>query len=255
MSLIEIAVIMFLSILLLIIVSALFRLNTPRKISLEGIEDPKAAEAYDRINRMPPFKLIRRSFVKKLKKYAVKEAITDIGCGPGYLLQVIGKEMPENILVGVVISEEMVKRAKANLTAMGYGERIEFKQGSADHLPFGDGTQDFIVSTLSLHHWDEPQSAFKEIYRVLKPGGQMLIYDLRRDARRLFFYLVWFAQNIALRFMGVEAIRKINEPMGSLLASYTKKEIEEMMKKTSFNDYKVEGKLGWMYLYAKKQET
>jgi ubiquinone/menaquinone biosynthesis C-methylase UbiE len=149
----------------------------------------------------------------------------------------------------------MVEKAKANFASMGYGERIKFKQGSAEHLPFGDGTQDFIVSTLSLHHWDEPQAAFKEIYRVLKPGGQMLIYDLRRDTRRLFFYLIWFAQNIALRIMGVEAITKINEPMGSLLASYTKKEIEEIMKKTLFNDYKVEGKFGWMYLYGKKRKT
>lgn len=252
MSPIEIVVIAVLSFLLLIIVSGLFRLKTPRRVSLEGIEDPKAAEAYDRISRMPQFKLIRRGFVKKLKKYHVKGTITDIGCGPGYLLQAIAKEMPENALVGVDISKEMVEKAKANFASIGYGEKIEFKQGSADHLPFGDGTQDLIVSTLSLHHWDEPQLAFKEIYRVLKPGGQMLIYDLRRDARRLFFYLVWFAQNIALRIMGVEAIRKINEPMGSLLASYTKKEIEEMMKKTPFSDFKVEGKLGWMYLYGKK---
>jgi ubiquinone/menaquinone biosynthesis C-methylase UbiE len=252
MNLIEIAAIAFLSVLLLIIASGFFRLNTPRKTSLEGIEDPKAAEAYDRISRMPQFKLIRRGFVKKLKKYATKEAITDIGCGPGYLLQAIAKEMPENTLAGVDISEEMVEKAKANFASMGYGERIEFKQGSAGHLPFGDGTQEFIISTLSLHHWNEPQAAFSEIYRVLKPSGQMLIYDLRRDARRLFFYLIWFAQNIALRIMGVEAITKINEPTGSLLASYTKKEIEEIMKKTLFNNYKVEGKLGWMYLYGKK---
>jgi ubiquinone/menaquinone biosynthesis C-methylase UbiE len=252
MSLIDIVVIIFLLFLLLILVSGLFRLNTPRKASMEGIEDPKAAEAYDHISRMPQFKLIRRSFVKKLKKYGVKETITDIGCGPGYLLQVVAKELPENTLVGVDISKEMVERAKTNLTSMGYGERIEFKQGSVDHLPFRDCTQSFIISTLSLHHWDEPQAAFKEIYRVLKPGGQMLIYDLRRDARRLFFYLVWFAQNIALRIIGAAVLTKINEPMGSLLASYTKKEIEEMMKKTPFNDYKVEGKLGWIYLYGKK---
>ena len=255
MNLIEIAVIAFLSVLLLIIVSGLFRLNTPRKTSLEGIEDPKAAEAYDRISRMPQFKLIRRGFVKKLKKYDVKETITDIGCGPGYLLQAIAKEMPENALVGVDISKEMVEKAKANFASMGYGERIEFKQGSADHLPFDDHTQDFIISTLSLHHWNDPQAAFKEIYRVLKPGGQMLIYDLRRDARRLFFYLVWFAQNVALKIMNVSAITKINEPMGSLLSSYTKEEIEEMMKKTCFNDYKIEGKFGWIYLHGKKEET
>lgn len=252
MSLIETVAIVFFSFLLTILVSSLFRLNIPRHASIQGIEDPKAAEAYDRISRMPQFKLIRRNFVKILKKYAIKKSITDIGCGPGYLLQVIAKELPESTLVGVDISEEMVERAKANFMSMGYAERIEFKHGSADHLPFGDGTQDFIISTLSLHHWDEPQAVFKEIYRVLKPDGQMLIYDLRRDARRLFFYLIWFAQNIALRFMGVAAIREINEPMGSLLASYTKKEIEEMMKKTPFNDYKVQGKLGWIYLYGKK---
>jgi ubiquinone/menaquinone biosynthesis C-methylase UbiE len=255
MNLIETAAIVALSFLLLIIVSGLFRLNTPRKVNVEGIEDPETAEAYDRINRMPQFKLIRRGFVKKLKKYGVKETITDIGCGPGYLLQVITKEMPENALIGVDISKEMVEKAKANFVSMGYGERIEFKQGSADHLPFDDDTQDFIISTLSLHHWNDPQAAFKEIHRVLKPGGQMLIYDLRRDARRLFFYLVWFAQNLALRIMNVSAITKINEPMGSLLASYTKEEIEEIMKKTCFNDYKIGGKFGWIYLYGKKGET
>jgi ubiquinone/menaquinone biosynthesis C-methylase UbiE len=108
---------------------------------------------------------------------------------------------------------------------------------------------------LSLHHWDEPQAAFKEIYRVLKPGGQILIYDLRRDARMLFFYLIWFAQHIALRFIDAATIRKMNEPMGSLLASYTKQEAEEMMKRTPFEDYKVEGKLIWMYIYGKKRET
>ena len=256
MGLIEIAVSFFLLLLVLIIlVSGMFRLKTPRTASLEGIEDPKAAEAYDRISRTPPFKLIRRGFVKKLKSYDVKGTIVDIGCGPGYLLQAVAKELSENFLVGVDVSREMVEKAKANFESMGYGERVGFKQGSADHLPFEDGTQDFIISSLSLHHWGEPQAAFKEIYRVLKPGGQILIYDLRRDARRLFFYFVWFAQNIALRFMDAATIRKMNEPMGSLLASYTKQEAEEMMKRTLFKEYKVEGKLGWMYIYGKKRET
>jgi ubiquinone/menaquinone biosynthesis C-methylase UbiE len=256
MGLIEIAVSFLLLLLILIIlVSGMFRLKTSRKASLEGIEDPKAAEAYDRISRTPPFKLIRRGVVKKLKSYDVKGTIVDIGCGPGYLLQAVAKELSENFLVGVDISREMVEKAKANFESMGYGERVEFKQGSADHLPFEDGTQDFIISSLSLHHWDEPQAVFKEIYRVLKPGGQILIYDLRRDARMLFFYLIWFAQHIALRFIDAATIRKMNEPMGSLLASYTKQEAEEMMKRTPFEDYKVEGKLIWMYIYGKKRET
>ncbi|HCW09111.1 MAG TPA: hypothetical protein DGG95_17270 [Cytophagales bacterium] len=255
MNLIEVLIIVFCLIVLIILVSSMFRLNMPRRVNLEGIEDPKTAEAYDRISRMPQFKLIRRSFVKKLKKYCTKETITDIGCGPGYLLQSVSKEFPENKLVGVDISKEMVEKAKANFASMGYGERIEFRQGAADYLPFDDSTQDFIVSTFSLHHWADPEASFKEIFRILKPGGQMLIFDFRRDAQRLLFYLIWFAQNVALRIMGITAIRKINEPMGSLLASYTKKEIGELIKKTPFKDYQIEGKLGWIYLYGKKAEN
>lgn len=242
-------------ILLVITVVGSFRLKIPRRISFQGIEDPQAAEAYDRISRMPQFGLIRRSFVKKLKKYAVEGTIIDVGCGPGYLLQVIAKEIPKSRLIGIDISREMIERARANFNLIGYEGRIEFKQGSASDLPFDDSTQDFVVSTGSLHHWADPQSAFNEIYRVLRPGGQMLILDLRRDARRWLLWLLWFAQNIALRIIGAGALRKINEPMGSLLASYTNQEIEEMMLKTPFDDFKIEGKLGWIYIWGKKKDT
>ncbi len=242
----------FCSVLFLTVFLGSFRLKIPRKVSTEGIEDPRAAEAYDRISRMPQFGLIRRSFVKKLKMHAVEGSITDVGCGPGYLLLVMAKDLPGHKLVGVDISKEMVERAMANFNSMGLGERVEFKLGSADHLPFDDDTQDFIVSTLSLHHWADPQSAFNEIYRVLKPGGQMLILDLRRDARLLFFWFMWFVQNVGLRVIGADVMRKINEPKGSLIASYTSQEIEEMMSKTRFKEYKIEGKLGWIYLWGKK---
>ncbi len=253
MNLIELMVLALGVVLLLIIVAGSFRLKIPRRVSLQGIEDPKAADAYDRISRMPQFGLIRRSFVKKLKKYAGEGIIADVGCGPGYLLQVIAKEYPSNRLVGVDISTEMVERARANLVSMGYGGRVEFRQGSADNLPFDDGTQDFVVSTLSLHHWADPQSSFDEIYRVLKPGGQMLILDIRRDARRIFSWFMCFAQNVALRLIGGGALRRINEPMGSLLASYTLAEVEGMLAKTSFSDFKIEGKLGWIYIWGEKR--
>jgi ubiquinone/menaquinone biosynthesis C-methylase UbiE len=255
MNLIWLVVLVLGAFLLLMIVLGLFRLKIPRRVSLQGIEDPRAAEAYDRVSRMPQFGLIRRSFVKKLKKHAGQGTIIDVGCGPGYLLQAIAKEFPNNNLVGVDISKEMVERARVNLDSTGQGGRTEFKQGSADKLPFNDDTQDFVVSTLSLHHWADPQASFNEIHRVLKPGGQMLILDLRRDARRIFSWLIWFAQNIALRLIDQDALRKINEPTGSLLASYTLAEAEEMMMKTSFSHFKIDGKPGWMYIWAEKSRN
>jgi len=228
------------------------RLKIPRKVSFQGIDDSKAAEEYDRMSRTPQFKLIRRNFVKKLKKYNVEGTIVDVGCGPGYLLELIAKEYPAITLVGVDISKEMTERAKTNLESLGLRERAEFKQGPADHLPFEDRTQDFVVSTFSLHHWSDPKLAFNEIHRVLKPGGQMLTLDLRRDARQMFLWLMWFAQNVAFRIIGLNALRRINEPIGSLLASYTLQEIIEMMSKSDFSNWQIEAKLGWIYLYGKK---
>ena len=255
MNLVELIVLGFGVVLLLIVVASSLRLRIPRQVSLQGIEDPETAEAYDRMSRMPQFGLIRRSFVKELKKYAGEGTITDVGCGPGYLLQVMAEEFPNIRLIGVDISTEMVERARVNLGSKGYGERVEFKEGSADNLPFDDGTQDFVVSTLSLHHWADPQHSFDEIYRVLKPGGQMLILDIRRDARRIFSWFMWFAQNVALRLIGGGALRRINEPMGSLLASYTLAEVEGMIAKTFFSDFKVDGKLGWMYIWGEKKRA
>jgi ubiquinone/menaquinone biosynthesis C-methylase UbiE len=254
-SLIWVVVLALGAVLLLIIVAGSPRLKVPRRVSLQGIEDPSAAEAYDRMSRTPQFKLIRRSFVNKLKKHAGQGTIADVGCGPGYLLQAIAKEFPNNRLVGVDISKEMINRAKTNIASTGQGEKTEFKQGSADNLPFNDDTIDFVVSTFSLHHWADPQASFDEIYRVLRPGGQMLILDLRRDARRMFSWLMWFAQNVALRLIGQGALRRINEPTGSLLASYTFKEAEAMMTKTSFSSFNIEGKLGWMYIWAEKSQA
>lgn len=252
MNPVELVILAFSLVLLLVMIVGSLRLKTLRRVSLGGIEDAEAIEAYDRVNKMPQFALIRRVFIRELKKQPLGQTITDIGCGPGYLLQAIAQELPEKELTGVDISKEMIGRARTNFRSMGSGGRVEFRQGSAENLPFDDDTQDFIVSTFSLHHWADPQHAFSEIYRVLKPGGQMLIFDLRRDARRMFLWLMWFAQNIALRIIGADVLRKINEPMGSLFASYTVAELKQIMSKTSFSNHKIKGKLGWMYLWAEK---
>jgi ubiquinone/menaquinone biosynthesis C-methylase UbiE len=228
------------------------RLNIPRKVSFEGIEDPAVAEAYDRISRMPQFKMIRRAFVRELKKHNPKGSIVDIGCGPGYLLADIGSMLPDNRLVGVDISREMVEKARANLALKGMVGRAEFRIGEAAGLPFKSASQDFLVSTLSLHHWSDPAKALEEFHRVLKPGGEALIMDLRRDSRRVFYWLMLFAKNVALRAFGLGAITEIDEPLGSLLASYTVHELEAIIEGAPFVVHEVDGRLGWMYLRCRK---
>lgn len=228
------------------------RVTLARKVSFEGVEDPEVVKAYDRISRMPQFGVLRRMFVSELKKHSPAGTLVDVGCGPGYLIAKTAKEMPDLHIIGVDVSNEMVAAAARNLASLGFSERVEFRRGDSLRLPFEDDSVDNVVSTLSLHHWANPKGAFLEIYRVLKPDGQLLLEDFRRDPRRLFYWLIAFATTVAPSFLHTQALRRINEPMNSLLASYTPSELESLMSETPFAKRSIKGGMGWQFLWSQK---
>lgn len=249
----EIFLTIFLSILFIILAWGFIRLNIPRKVSLTAINQDAVVQEYDRINRWPQFKLIRTYIVKKIKKYSIKDSLTDIGCGPGYLLYKIAIELPHLHLTGVDLSQEMLNKAQTKFNTPKLKSKATFKQGSVEQLPFEDQTQHFIISTGALHHFNDPHQALEEIYRVLAPQGQLLLFDLRRDSRRIFLWLLWVAQNLFFRLIGIYALRSINEPIGSLQASYTLAEIQKIISQTKFEQWNIQGKTAWIYVWAKKQ--
>jgi ubiquinone/menaquinone biosynthesis C-methylase UbiE len=81
---------------------------------------------------------------------------------------------------GLDISESFVRIARANACAAGVS--IDFQQGNAAAMPFADQSFDFAVSQAAFKNFSDPLGALDELYRVLAPGGQASIYDLRKDA-------------------------------------------------------------------------
>jgi ubiquinone/menaquinone biosynthesis C-methylase UbiE len=227
----------------------LIKIRPGRKPSLEGIEDVRAAQAYDRISKWPQFRVLRRLIVRQLRRHKPIGILADIGCGPGLLTTLIAQKFPRLKVIGLDTAQEMIKTASANAMSLGFEGRVEFREGNIQSLPLPDQTLDFAVSSLSLHHWSEPERGLAEIHRALKPGGQLLLIDMRRDSRLFFYLLMIFATSIVMP----AAMRKINEPLGSVLASYTPLEVKEFFARSPFKEYNVHGGPAWMIIWGRKE--
>jgi ubiquinone/menaquinone biosynthesis C-methylase UbiE len=104
--------------------------------------------------------------------------VLDVGTGPGVLLAELARSRPDVELVGVDLSPDMAALAAWHLAP--YGHRARALVGDVAALPLSGRSVDIVVSSLSMHHWADLDSAVTELARVLRPGGAVRIYDVWR---------------------------------------------------------------------------
>jgi ArsR family transcriptional regulator len=102
--------------------------------------------------------------------------VADIGCGEGYLTLEAARWA--RTVVGIDRSDEVLERAKALATRRRVAN-VEWKKGDLSRLPLRDESVDVALLSQSLHHASDPERAIAETMRVLRPGGRLLILDLR----------------------------------------------------------------------------
>jgi len=157
--------------------------------------------------------------------------ILDIGTGPGKLPIMMAGRNHMWYLVGLDLSDDMVKIASASARKEGL-TNVEFKQGSADALPFKDREFDLVISTLSFHHWKKPEFALDEIYRVLREGGEAWIYDISRDIDPALF--ARFKRRYGFLRAWVFRLHAYTEPF------YTIAQVEELAAESRFKKHGIQ---------------
>ncbi len=144
--------------------------------------------------------------------------ILEIGPGPGYVGLELAKQVNPRTLTGCEISPAMIRIAEKN--ARDYGIAARYVQGNGMNMPLPDVSFDCVISNGSMHEWENPVEVFNEIYRVLRPGGRYCITDMRRDIGFLKRYMIYFSTKPKEIRPGF---------LSSLNASYTQKEIQELL--------------------------
>lgn len=107
----------------------------------------------------------------------------DVGCASGFMISQIQKEYPVAKYFGVDIYDKAIQYAQKN-----YPE-IRFKTASSDKLPFKNNLFDLVLCFETIEHVENPVLTLKEIKRVLKKRGSLI---LAMDSGSMLFRLIWF---------------------------------------------------------------
>ena len=171
-------------------------------MSLERILEPEImdsesdAMAYEIMNHAGP----NAAFVARLLDLGANGAMLDLGTGPGHIPFLVCEAIPESTVLGVDLSPSMLELAEQKLRETELSERLEFRLADAKNLPFKDHQFDAVWSNTILHHIPDPNPFLREAWRVLRPGGVLLIRDLYRpdSAAELDFLVATYASHEAL---------------------------------------------------------
>ena len=119
----------------------------------------------------------------------------DIGAGPGGIPLKIARRCPNLRVIGVDRSANMIRTAQRAAAEQGLAERAWFFCADANQLCFPAARFDLVLSNSLLHHLQHPLRALEEMARVAKPGGVVLLRDLRRPSRLAFpWHVRWYGR-------------------------------------------------------------
>jgi len=163
--------------------------------------------------------------------------ILDLGTGPGYLPVEIVRRAPNINITGVDLSRKLIQAARVNAAKAGLSHQLSFQVGNSAGLHFDTASFDMVISTGMLHSLKNPAAVLKEIYRVLKKGGEAWIYDPANitayiDKRK------WKASlNFRERsFLWFFKLLGLHKP----IAAYTREQVIPMIEATDFESFEID---------------
>ena len=213
----------------------------PAKEKIESMFDSIAGD-YDKLNHIMSLdvdKSWRKRALKEIVDGSGQLEVLDLACGTGDFSITIAKASDEVKVSGVDLSEGMLAVMADKVERQGLGGRIFFEQGDGENLRFTDGTFDRVTIAFGIRNFEDRLKGLREMFRVLKPGGRLVLLELSRPENKV---IRWLYDIYFLRIMPV-----IGGKVSGDKAAYAylpasvktfpgKKEFSAMMAQAGFNN-------------------
>ena len=137
-------------------------------------EFTRAAKVYE-TDDAGVYRMCRKDYPDVLEELE-KEEFTDLldcGCGTAPMLTLLQKKYPEKHYTGIDLTPEMIEVAKAKKMP-----GVKLVVGDCENLPFEENSFDVVICCQSFHHYPNVQRFFDSVFRVLRPGGRLILRDM-----------------------------------------------------------------------------
>ncbi|MBR6873427.1 MAG: class I SAM-dependent methyltransferase [Ruminococcus sp.] len=151
--------------------------------------------------------------------------LLDCGCGTAPMLSLLHRKYPEKHLTGIDLTPKMIETAKAKKM-----KNVELVVGDCEDLPFEENSFDAVICCQSFHHYPNVQDFFNSVYRVLRPGGRLVLRDMtmksgavRWICNHIEMPLAHLAGHGDVRIYGREDVRRLCKNAGLHMEMFEKR--------------------------------
>ncbi|HVB21780.1 MAG TPA: ubiquinone/menaquinone biosynthesis methyltransferase [Ktedonobacteraceae bacterium] len=155
----------------------------------------RIARIYDPMNRLMSFGFDRqwRAFAARYLALGTGEVGLDLGAGTADLsIAVIRRSGPGTHIIGMDITPEMLERGRAKVSRLGLQDRIELRIGDAEQIDLPDNSVDGCCSAFTVRNLTDIRQGFREMLRVVKPGGRVVCLEISHPPGKIFGSLFHF---------------------------------------------------------------
>lgn len=197
------------------------------------------APRYDFLNRLLSLG-IDKSWRNKAIKILTKrrpETMLDVATGTADMAVLAAKKLPALVIEGIDISEGMLEIGRKKTAKEGLTDRIHLSVGDSENIDFPDNRFDAITVAFGVRNFAQLETGLKEMLRVLKPGGRLIIVEFSRPTNRFFRWIYHFYMQVVTPNAGgifsnnKKAYRYLND---SVMAFPEREKLVEILKSCGY---------------------